>query len=153
MTRNQFDIEVVQRVCLGVTEAGEFLRLWSPYVHAIDDIMDEKVSKQFILRTFAMAIPLYSHPFYLRYLPELSMVAKLVTNAYCDVVDWESSDEKWKKEFVDVYRHFGQEMQLSVAAICARIKGISEHDHLRTISQEGRTMSFFQHHSPDGTPH
>lgn len=150
MTRTQLDLDTLRRTCLGIEEAVDLLRLWNFYVHAVDDIEDETTTSEFRLRTFAMPIDIYTHPFYLKHLRELRMIVRLCTNAYADVVAWEKSDQKWQNEFADVYRHFGQEFVFAVAALCAEEKGLNPHDHLRSISQEWRTMSYFGHHDKHG---
>lgn len=152
MNLHAADKELLHRTCLGNESALDFLKLWSKYVHRVDDIEDTVTTAEMRLGTFALAIPIYSHPFYLKHLPELSMVAKLCTNAYADVVDWEHKGDKWQLEFADVYRHFGQEMVFAVACICAREQGRSEHEHLRSISQEWRCMSYHAHHDKSGKP-
>lgn len=150
MNRFQLSDSISQRTFLGNTEAMDFMRLWSEYVHAVDDIEDESTTSEFRLRTFAMAIEVYTHPFFLRNLEALKQVAINATNAYADVVEGEKSEVKWAREFADVYRHFGQEMVFAVAGICARLRGLNAYDHIRTISAEWRANAYHQHHDKDG---
>lgn len=150
MRQSDTNAALNERTFLGNVEAMDFMRLWSEYVHAVDDIEDEPTTAEFRLRTFALAIEVYTHPFFLRNLAALRQVALNATNAFADVVAWEKSDEKWQKDFADVYRHFGQEMVFAVAGICAG--PARAYDHVRSISAEWRAMSFFQHHDRDGNP-
>lgn len=153
MTRLEMDTAAVHRACCGNELALDFLKLWSPYVHAIDDIIDGHLKEpEGILAAFALAIRLYGHPFYLRHYDRLSQIALSCTSAYADSVAWENSDQKWQKDFADVYRHFGQEMVLAVAGICAQELKQDAYAHMRSISQEWRTMSFFEHHDQEGRP-
>ena len=148
MTKTQYDIELLRRVCNGNEQAMDFLaNHWSPYVHQIDDIMDgDRPVKRDQLKTFALAAKLYAHPFYLANLPSLQMIALLVTATYADVVDWETSDDAWKRNWVDAYRHCGMDMVIAVALICGGI------DHAFAISQEQRAVCWTEHHGKNGEP-
>jgi len=144
------DNAAVSRACLGNKEAMAFLSIWSAYVHAIDDIIDgDRDSNEDVLKAFAMAITLYSHPFYLKNLEALRQIAVNCTNCYADSVAWEKSDVPWQKEWADHYRHIGQEMVLAVASICAYP---SSYEHLRSLSQEWRTVCWAEHHDQSGKP-
>jgi len=58
MTRLEMDMAAVQRACCGNQEAMDFLKHWSAYVHAIDDIIDGDLKgSEGIIATFAKAIP------------------------------------------------------------------------------------------------
>jgi len=125
----------------------DFLNHWRAYVHAIDDIVDgETPGHEALLATFAQAIPLYSHPFYLRNISALRQIALNCTNAYADTVAWEHSKHKWQAAFADHYRHFGAEMVLAVAMICGG------YAHARSFSLELRTICWMEHHTSDGRP-
>lgn len=125
----------------------EFLGLWRAYVHAIDDIVDgDTPGNEALLATFAQAIAVYAHPFYLKNIAALRQVALNCTNAYADSVAWEHSGQQWQREFADHYRHFGAEMVLAVAGICGG------YGHMRSISPELRTICWCEHHRADGTP-
>ena len=147
MTRQEQDIQSLQRACCGNPEAMDFLNQWRAYVHAIDDIVDgDTPGHEALLATFAQAISLYSHPFYLNHLRELRQIALNCTNAYADSVAWEKSPHRYQAEFADAYRHFGAEMVLAVAMICGG------YQHARSFSLELRTICWMEHHTPDGRP-
>src|SRR5260221_14792047 len=75
-SRHEWDCKVHQRACNGNADAFNFLTLWARYVHEIDDLVDgDRTGHEALLATFAFAIELYSHPFYLRHLPALRQVA------------------------------------------------------------------------------
>lgn len=125
----------------------DFLNRWRTYVHAIDDLVDgDLTGPEALLSTFAQAIPLYSHPFYLNHLRELRQIALSCTNAYADAVAWEKSPHHYQAEFADVYRHFGAEMVLAVAMICGG------YEHARSFSLELRTICWMEHHDKEGKP-
>lgn len=147
MTANEQDARALNRCCLGNQEAIGFLWLWRQYVHAIDDIVDgDAPGAEFLLRTFALAATLYSHPFYLKNLPALRQVVYNCTNAYADSVDWEKSPIDWQRTWSDHYRHFGAEMVLAVAQICGG------YEHMRSISPELRVICWVEHHTTEGAP-
>ncbi len=134
---------VLDRVCLGNTEAIDFLaNHWALYVHEIDDIIDgDRTTAEEILSTFARAIILYSHPFYLRHLPALRQLALTITNTYADSVAWETRGEGWRRDWADHNRHVGMEMVIAVAQLCGG------YEHGRLVSQELREICFAEHPS------
>lgn len=144
MTKLEINRQLVQRICGDNAEALDFLaNHWNPYVHEIDDIMDgDRPDKRDQLKTFARAIMLYSHPFYLKNLAALRQVALNVTVTYADVVSWETSTLEWQRQWVDHNRHCGMDMVLAVAAICGG------HEHAFNISQEQRAICWLEHHDP-----
>ena len=144
ITPAQMEAAFADRICLGNEAAKDFLLLWSQYVHAIDDIEDEETTSEFRLKTFALAIEVYSHPFYLTNLSRLKQVALNCTNAYADVVKWEKSEVPWQKEFADHYRHFGCEMPMAVASI------VGGYAAMRAVSLEFRTACYVDHHKGNG---
>jgi hypothetical protein len=135
----------ISEVCKGNAEAVDFLNRWSNYCHAIDDIIDEEKTNEFKLATFARAIEIYTHPFFLKNLASLRQVAIHATNLYADSVAWERSTEQWQKDFVDWARHGGAEMVLAAAGI------VGGYDHMRVVSLELRKLCYFEHHK-DGQP-
>lgn len=146
MRRAQLNLNLVDRTCLGNQEAMDFLgNHWSPYVHAIDDIVDgDREGNEFLLSTFAMAIGVYTHPFFLKHLAELKTLALLVTNSYADSVAWEESSVEWQRDWADHNRHAGMEMVIAVAQICGG------YEHARALSQEYRVVCWHEHHAPNG---
>lgn len=139
---------LLRRICLDNAEAMDFLaNWWSPYVHEIDDIIDgERTLPEDILRTFARAVGLYSHPFYVRNMVELRRVVLLVNNLYADSVAWEKSNVAWQRDWADHNRHVGMEMVIAVAQI------VGGYDHGRQVSQEQRAICWSEHHGREGKP-
>jgi hypothetical protein len=147
MTKARTDIELLKRICLGNEEAMDFLsQHWAPYVHAIDDIVDEEVDAEFKIKAFARAAYLYTHPFFLKHVSALRQVILQVTNSYADSVAWEKSEMPWQRQWADHHRHAGMEMVIAVAMI------VGGYDHARAISLEQRTICYVEHHERSGKP-
>jgi hypothetical protein len=136
--------------CAGNPEAADWLTRWQAYVHAIDDQIDGDVSEteraEHLLRLFAGASELYTHPFFVRHAARLQLLIVLVTSAYADSVAFERSGVTWKVQWADHWRHIGAEVALAVAYICGG------YDHLRSVSPEMRSVCHWRHHDPDGKP-
>lgn len=146
MTRRKMDSDLIERVCCGNRDAVDFLaRHWSRYVHEIDDIIDgERPAAEDILATFALAVEVFSHPFYLTNLAQLKRLVLIINSTYADAVAWETSGEAWKRDFADHHRHVGMDMVVAVAQICGG------YEHGRRISQEQRAICFHDHHDRTG---
>lgn len=125
----------------------EWLGMWANYCHAIDDLVDGDLKgPEPMLATFALAIGLYSHPFYLRNLPALRAVAYNVTGVYADTVAWENSAVEWQRQWADMHRHCSNDMALAVATICGG------YAHGRMVLPELRVMAYGEHHDREGRP-
>jgi hypothetical protein len=145
MTTNEQDLAALKRATRGNEEAMSWLGLWRDYVHRIDDIIDgDDAGSEAVLKAFALAVDLYTHPFFLKNALRLKQLVLNCTNAYADSVAWEKSKEAWQQNFSDHYRHFGAEMVLAVATICGG------YDHARSISLELRTICWMEHHTKEG---
>ena len=147
MTPLELQHQALQRACLNRADAMDFLKRWSDYVHAIDDIEDEETTPEFRLQTFILALELYTHPFFLQHAAALKQVVYSATNLYADAVAWEKSKVEWQRGFADWARHSGAEMVLAVAGI------VGGYAHMRSISPELRTVNWSEHHGEDGAPH
>lgn len=153
MTRNHMDIRLVERICQRVHQAGpdpeamDFLaNHWAPYCHQVDDLIDGERSKpEEILATFALAITLYSHPFFLRHVSALRQVALNTTSMYADSVGWEKAQD-WRGTWADHHRHCALEMVAAVAMICGG------YTHARQLMPELRKMAWHEHHNQNGKP-
>jgi hypothetical protein len=147
MTKQEQDLAFLTAATSGNREAMEFLELWRTYVHWIDDLVDqERKGPEALLEVFALAIELYSHPFYLKNLPALRQIARNVTCGYADVVKWEQSPVKWQAEWADHYRHIGQEMVIAVAGLTGGWNG------MRRVSETLRAVGWLEHHDKEGNP-
>lgn len=136
--------EFFDRLTLGNKEAQKFLSDFGNYIHWIDDIIDENVTPEHVLKTFALGREIYTSPFFLRNMDKLRQIDVNCTNAYADSVQWEKSDVDWKRNWSDHYRHFGTELGLAVAYI------VGGYEHMRSVSLELRTACWVDHHSKKG---
>lgn len=134
-SRAEWDLKTHQRACCGNAEALNFLGKWASYVHNIDDAIDGDVpGPEHLLATFAQAIEIYSHPYYLRHISALKPIAIMITSTYADSVEFERSDVEWKRQWADQFRHVGKVMVEAVATLCGG------YDTLRSVSQELNAM-------------
>lgn len=146
MEKATVDLKLVQRICRGDQQAMEFLGRWTSYAHAIDDIVDgETRGQKDLILTFARAIELYSHPFYLRNIEALRQVARNVTLMYLQTVEWEKA-EGWKAQWSDLHRHCSIEMVTAVAIICGGV------EHAAAVIPELRITAYHDHHDREGRP-
>ena len=148
-----FDRQAVIKLCCGNEVAIQWLQLGRRYVHLIDDVIDEDIPQanqargaERICEIGALAIDLYTHPFFLANREALAQAMMTNTNSYADSVAWEKSGTKWKRDFSDWARHGWVEVALVVASICGGYR------HMRAMSQELRTVCYMDHHKPDTTP-
>jgi hypothetical protein len=141
MTRNEMDVELVRRICCGNQSAMDFLaNYWAKYCHLIDDLIDgDAKGAEATLRAFALAITIYSHPFYLQNLAALRQVALNVTCLYADTVAWENAGD-WRGTWADMNRHCSIEMVVAVATICGG------YEHARCVIPELRMLAYAEHH-------
>jgi hypothetical protein len=146
LTVDLLNQQLLQRVCLGNLEAMNFLVVWQEYVHEIDDIVDgDRPDSGDICATFAKAIVVYTHPFWLKHISEFRQLALNITLAYADSAEWERGTVEWKKQWADHNRHVGMELVLAVAMVCGG------YDHARGISKEQREICYHEHHK-NGEP-
>jgi hypothetical protein len=145
MTKQDEQMRALDWACKGDPDAVRFLMAWQEYVHRVDDIIDkDRCSAEDVLTAFALAIRLYSDPFYLRNIAALRQIALNCTSAYADSVEWESSVIPWQREWADHYRHFGNEMVVAVATI------VGGYEHARKVSPFLRVVCYTEHHGRDG---
>lgn len=148
MTKQLTDLKLIQRICKGDPEAMDFLaNHWAPYCHAIDDIVDgDKTDAEHVIATFARAIELYTHPFFVRHGAALRQVARNVTLMYAQTVDWEPTAgiKDWQSVWADMHRHCSIEMVTAVATI------VGGYQHARAVVPELRVMSYNEHHDSEG---
>lgn len=126
-------------------DALAWVTLYSIYVHAIDDIIDEEKDPEFILRTFELAAILYNNNWYLSHFNELYPLIKMASNSYMDSVEFEKSDKAWKNHVADIIRQNVNELVLA----CIEI--VSGYNAKREASSILRELSYFAHHRIDGT--
>lgn len=151
MTIRELDDRIVRRICGQHIEAIEWLQLGRHYIHLIDDVIDEDLPKanreqgaERMCAIGAMAIALYSHPFFIAHREALGQAMLTCTNAYADSVAWEQSETPWQRQCSDWARHSWIEVALVVAYICGG------YENMRGCSAELRAMSWADHHNQTG---
>jgi hypothetical protein len=142
--------ELVKRICKGDTEAEDWMQGIRSYCHLSDDIIDEDIAPihkkrgaERMCQLGALSIQLYCHPFFRKHQDALygAMLSNIV--AYADSVQWEGEDG-WKGVCSDWLRHGGIEIVLIIAA------AVGGYAHMRSFSQELRTMAYELHHDQEG---
>jgi hypothetical protein len=133
-------------LCLGNAEAMDFLaNHWARYCHEIDDIIDgERADPQAIIGTFARAIYVYTHPFFLKHMIELRAIALVVTSLYAQSVRWEKSEKGWQRQWADHHRHVSNLMVSKVAEICGG------YEHEQAVVPELHEYAYHEHHDLEG---
>jgi hypothetical protein len=120
-------------------EARKFTLDYNRYVHLIDDCIDEPKDPEKILELCDLASDIFSSPFYVQYQHILGPVEKMINNTYADSVQWELSEDSWKKDAAKSLRHAGLDMFLIVYRILfGRV-------YTRTISSCMREYTFTKH--------
>lgn len=151
MNNQTVDRNSLLRLCNGNVEAVEWLQLGRIYCHEIDDLIDEDVpaaararAAERACRIGAMALRLYSHPFFQKNIQALGYAMMINTINYADSVAWEDSKTDWQKSYSDWARHGWLDVALVVASICGG------YDVARNESRELRAVAYADHHSKTG---
>lgn len=151
MNHQELDHNAVIRLCNGDQMALDWVQLGRLYCHAIDDLIDEDLTKgnavtgaERACKIGAMALQLYTHPFFLRHAAVLRSHMMLNTLTYADSVRWENDKEEWKRQFSDWFRHGWVQVCLVVGELCGG------YDNARSVSTEMWTMAYANHHKPTG---
>lgn len=145
------DHNTAKRICNGNEEAFDWMQIGRIYCHEIDDLIDEDtklehdVARKLVAgahacRIGAIALDLYTHPFFLKNMATLKEAMMTNTLNYADSVATEESQVEWQRQFSDWARHGWVQVCLTVARICGGF------DHAKSLSMELRTMSYVDHH-------
>ena len=145
------DSQALVRLCNGNQEAMDWLQLCRYYCHEIDDLVDETIPQadksggiDRVCRIGALALKLYTHPFFLKHLDALSAVMMLNTINYRDSCHAEASTIPWAQNFSDWARHGGIDVSLVVGEICGGYE--------RTVGESMalRHVAYQLHHDAKG---
>ena len=116
-------------------EARQFIQCFSALGHCVDDLVDRDRKditdwRLFTVDTFALAMDVYSSPFYLKNASWLYPVCSHLHRLWVDSVVWEKSDDPWKRDYADKIRCCGNEI------ICAVLQHIAHlpYPQIREIS-------------------
>lgn len=97
--------EQYQQMFVGHEEAWDFLKLSNAYFEIVDDLIDEPKNIDFIKRCTALSGLFYNHTYWVKHRTTLWIIERMIRCQYMDSVDWEQSDEEWKKQHAKVLSH------------------------------------------------
>lgn len=153
MDHQTLDRNAVMRLCNGNVEAVDWIQVGQLYVHEIDDLIDVDLPQgnrpsgaARACRIGALALKLYTHPFWMKHWPALRAVMYLNTLNYQDSVRLENSTVEWQRNFSDWGRHGWMDVCKVVGEICAG------YDHVANQSLEILAAAYANHHDGDGKP-
>jgi hypothetical protein len=132
--------QLYMEACGNNTNAMAFLLCFHSYVHAVDDLIDEKFTPDALLNCLSIATHMYSTPFWLDNSARLSGVIHIIGNTYADSLKWEKADQEWKRGVADVIRLCGNDMVVCVAQI------VGGWQHGRNISERMREFAWRSQH-------
>jgi len=151
MTHEDLDAVSIQRICCGDPEAAQWLQVGRVYCHAIDDLIDEDIPNSHRIRGAervcvigALALEVYTHPFFIKHSAALKQAMLTCTNTYADSVRWEHSPVTWQMQYADWARHAWIQVVLTVAGLCGG------YTHMRALSEELWAISYADHHNTAG---
>lgn len=117
---NFSDKELLQDLCVlfeGKQDAIHFLHLYGEYCELMDDLVDEEKNVGSIEKAGRIRMEISSHPYWLLRREQLKVVECLIHNQYFDMVEWEQSDEEWKRRDARALNHCAYLMLFSVILI------------------------------------
>lgn len=144
--------ENLLRLTKGNETAADWIAMGRVYIHLLDDIIDEDLAPngdrkqgiQRVLRLAAMALELYSHPWFRQNALLLSSVMLIANVNFADSVDWEQATEDWKRQWSDWSRHGWLDAVLLTAYLCGG------YEHMASMSKAVRQIAWEQHHDETG---
>lgn len=98
-------VEEYQQMFVGHEEAWDFIKLSNAYFEIVDDLIDEPKDIERIKRCTALAGLFYNHSYWIKHRTTLWIVERLIRCQYLDSVEWEKSEEQWKREHAKVLSH------------------------------------------------
>ena len=98
-------------------EAWDFLKLSNAYFEVVDDLIDEPKDVELIKRCTALAGLFYNHTYWIKHRTTLWIVERLIRCQYLDSVQWEKSEEEWKRRDAKVLSHASVNLVFTVVLI------------------------------------
>lgn len=129
----------------------EWVALGRTYVHLADDKVDggpvdAVAAARRDCRLGALALELYTHPFFVQNMAVLKYAMLRSFHAYEHSVRWEKSELPWQRNYSDWARHGWLDVCLTVGDIC------SGYDRTAAEYPEMMAMAYANHHAVDGAP-
>lgn len=147
----ELEDQFVRRILCNNVEALHWVQVGRLYIHLIDDVIDEDLpaanrlnGARRMCKIGAMAIDLYTHPFFVKHWAALKHAMHNCTHLYAESIEWEKSGVAWQKSFSDWARHSWIDVLLVVAEICGGYENRVE------AAKELRAMSYLDHHDEQG---
>ena len=151
MDHQRLDHEAVLRLVNGNMEALEWIQIGRRYVHEGDDLIDVDIAGGSKIaaatracRLGALALELYTHPFFIKNMPALKYAMLRNLHNYRDSVLLENSKVPWQKQFSDWARHGWLDVCQTVGDLCAGF------DNTCNETLEMRALAYADHHSENG---
>ncbi len=119
------------------------------YCHCIDDIIDkDNDNPEFILKTFRLAITIFSYHFYQQHIHTLKPLTEMAHDCYRDsvVMEQKPHPKVWEKRVGDVIRQNANDVILAVIAI---VSGIDARNEASMLLRE---LSYKTHHDDNEMP-
>lgn len=111
------DKELLEDLCelfTGKPDACQFIHLYGEYCELMDDLVDEPKDIQTIERAGRLRMDISAHPYWIKYHGQLAIVERLIHHQYFDMVEWEHSDEEWKRRDARALNHCAYNMLFAV---------------------------------------
>lgn len=95
-------------------ESAMFITMYSEYVHVVDDLVDEPKCVELVDKVTTLATQLFSSNYWTRNSQQLVLVEQLIHVFYFASVEWETSNEPWKRRDAKAMSHIGYSMLFAV---------------------------------------
>lgn len=112
--------DVTKIVCAafeGKPEALEFIAVYSAYVNAVDDAVDEDIQVEHVSKLCTLANAVYNSRYWTRNMQSLYLLERVIHSNYFASLTWEDSAEKWKQGYAKFLAQSGLQMVTAVAII------------------------------------
>lgn len=149
MTHRELDNNSLFRLCAGDQVAMHWVQLGARYCHLADDQIDtpEKdpvAAARKACQLGALALELYTHPFFIKNMAALKYALLRNIHAYENSVAWEQSGTVWQSNYSDWARHGWIEVCTTVGDLCGGYGSTSAE------LPEMIAMAYANHHAIDG---
>lgn len=107
----------LEKLFEGHEQALLFVRMYANYCELIDDMVDEQKSIESVHKVTQYAAVLFNCDYWKKWGHALYLVDRINHHTYFDAVEWEKSDEEWKRRDARVLSHCGYNMLFAVILI------------------------------------
>src|SRR5260370_42439230 len=143
--------QLYAEIANGNEEAYKFIIAWQDQSHKLDDIIDNCESDpEVIIETMLSGQDLVLCPFFLQYKATLYPLHFLALSNYADSIKWSRESVDYKQRIADIIRSCGNDMLLTVCAICSNPEEEVAWRRIRRLSLILRELSYVTHHDKKG---